>query len=76
MTSNVFYQVASLTVASFPDHRSTDEKKADSVGADELLNRAGWVLRDRPALLFAWRRRYQDFCRTLSRIIEREGGDK
>lgn len=76
MTSNVFCQVASITVSSFPDHRSTDEKKADGVGADELLNRAGWVLRDRPALLFTLKRRYQDFCRTLSRIIEREGGEK
>jgi hypothetical protein len=71
MTSNVFYEVVSLTVSKFPDHRSTAEEKADSVGADELLNRADWVLRERPELLYACKRRYRDLCRLLYRVIER-----
>lgn len=40
-------------------------------GADELMNRAEYALRERPRALEAARRAYRDLCMRLYRAIER-----
>jgi hypothetical protein len=40
-------------------------------GADELMNRVEYTLRDKPRALARLRRRYVDFCMLLYRAIGR-----
>jgi hypothetical protein len=63
----------SPTVSFTPDLRTPAESKAEGIGADELLNRADWALREDPRLLFKLKRRYRDLCRLLYHAI---GGSK
>lgn len=40
-------------------------------GADELVDRAEWVLRDRPRALKNLRSRYRAFCVSIYAVLER-----
>jgi hypothetical protein len=71
MVANNFPQVncISSTVSFSPDWRTPTERKADSIGVDELLDRANYVLRDDPELLFQLKRRYRTFARYLYYVL-------
>ena len=54
----------------FPSKR---ESPAVELGADELISRLEWVLRDRPRALRNARRRYADFCRHEYQHLKQAG---
>jgi hypothetical protein len=78
MIGNCVTNCVSTTVTFIPDYRSTFDRKAEARGADELLNDAGWALRDDRATLAKFTLFYRFFCRSLARAMERvrEGGQR
>lgn len=52
---------------------SSAREVALEYGADELMNRAEYILRDKPRALARVKRAYCDFCSLAYRVIERAG---
>ena len=50
---------------------TADEERALELGADELIERLEWLLRDRPTALRKVRDRYRNFCTELYRRLEK-----